>query len=232
MTSGQKTGGTGSTPGLNPHLPSSMIGILNYEIGNLRSVQKALEHEGAPTKWVRTEADLAGCDGLVLPGVGAFGDCVKEFRATGLEGAVRDWIAADRPFFGICVGYQMLFEASDESPDVPGLGVFGGQVVRFDDRGRKVPQIGWNTVQVRQPQSPFLEGIADGAYFYFVHSYYPQVAEADRPHVALEADYGVPFAAAITRGRLFATQFHPEKSQANGLRLLGNFVKMTQSVAA
>lgn len=208
-----------------------MIGILNYEIGNLRSVQKALEHEGAATKWVRTEADLDGVDGLVLPGVGAFGDCVKEFRATGLEPAVQAWIAADRPFFGICVGYQMLFEASDESPDMPGLGVFGGRVVKFDDgQGqRKVPQIGWNTARQVAAHSPFLAGIPDDAYFYFVHSYYPQVAEKDGSHVALESEYGVRFAAAIQRGNLFATQFHPEKSQANGLRLLGNFVQLAQS---
>jgi len=207
-----------------------MIGILNYEIGNLRSVQKALEHEGAETKWVRTAADLPGCDGLVLPGVGAFGDCVKEFRATGLERPVHNWIAEDRPFFGICVGYQMLFEGSDESPNTPGLGVFGGRVVKFDETKQKVPQIGWNTVAVKQPDSPFLAGIDDGSYVYFVHSYYPEVAEKDRAHVALESEYGVPFAAAITRGNLFATQFHPEKSQANGLRLLGNFVNLCGSV--
>ncbi len=211
-----------------------MIGIINYEIGNLRSVQKALEHHGAEVKWVRTEADLDGVDGLVLPGVGAFGDCVKEFRATGLEPAVQAWIAADRPFFGICVGYQMLFEASDESPETPGLGIFGGRVVKFDDEGGKlkVPQIGWNTVSQLAQSSPFLTGIADEAYFYFVHSYYPQVAEKDQPHIALESEYGVRFAAAVQRGNLFATQFHPEKSQANGLRLLSNFVQLASQVEA
>ena len=113
-----------------------MIGIINYEIGNLRSVEKALQKQGADVKWVRNEADLSDCDGLVLPGVGAFGDCVKEFRATGLEPAVKQWIADDRPFFGICVGYQMLFESSDESPEVEGLGVIGGRVVKFDDLNR------------------------------------------------------------------------------------------------
>ena len=210
-----------------------MIGIINYEIGNLRSVEKALQKQGADVKWVRNEADLSDCDGLVLPGVGAFGDCVKEFRATGLEPAVKQWIADDRPFFGICVGYQMLFESSDESPEVEGLGVFGGRVVKFDDQNHrlKVPQIGWNTVEIvdsaaRQPQADFLNGIANEAYFYFVHSYYPEVVDADQQYIALRAEYGVRFAAAIRQGHLFATQFHPEKSQDNGLKLLGNFVEL------
>ena len=207
-----------------------MIGIINYEIGNLRSVEKALQQVGAETRWVRTPDDVEGCAGLLLPGVGAFGDCSRAFRATGLWQPVLDWIAADRPFMGICVGYQLLFEGSDESTDAAGLGVFKGRVVRFDDqRGTlKIPQIGWNTVRKLHPSS-FLEGIEDGASFYFVHSYHP--VPADLRSVLLRTEYGVSFAAAVARGNLLATQFHPEKSQANGLRLLGNFVARAMAPA-
>lgn len=204
-----------------------MIGIINYEIGNLRSVEKALQHVGATTRWVRSPEDVDGCAALVLPGVGSFGDCARAFRATGLWQPVLDWIAADRPFLGICVGYQLLFEGSDESPNAEGLGIFGGRVGRFDDQGKtlKVPQIGWNTVKKLHP-SPFLDGIADGASFYFVHSYYP--VPDDLRVALLQTEYGVPFTSAVSRGNLLATQFHPEKSQANGLQLLENVVHLAK----
>lgn len=201
----------------------SIIGIINYEIGNLRSVEKAFQSAGAQTRWVRSPQDTAGLSGLVLPGVGAFGDCIKGLRAIGMWESVKEWVAADKPFFGICVGYQMLFESSEESPGIDGLGIFKGRVVKFQDASLKVPQIGWNTVNVKQP-SPFLNEIKDGTFFYFVHSYYPQVA--DPAITALETEYGIRFTSAVSKGNLIATQFHPEKSQKAGLQLVKNFVDL------
>lgn len=201
----------------------STIGIINYEIGNLRSVEKAFQASGAQTRWVRSPKDMDGLTGLVLPGVGAFGDCIKGLRAIGMWDAVKEWVAADRPFFGICVGYQMLFESSEETPGIDGLGIFKGRVVKFQDPTLKVPQIGWNTVALKQ-KSPFLKDIADGTFFYFVHSYYPQVADSSIS--ALETEYGVRFTSAVSKGNLIATQFHPEKSQKAGLQLVKNFVDL------
>ncbi|MDE1170769.1 MAG: imidazole glycerol phosphate synthase subunit HisH [Verrucomicrobium sp.] len=204
-----------------------MIGVVDYGMGNLRSVEKALQSVGAQTRFVTGPEGLEGLGGLVLPGVGAFGDCVRNLRATGLWEPIREWIAADRPFFGICLGYQMLFESSEEAPGAEGLGVYAGKVVRFPQKGAgfplKVPQMGWNAVTVVRP-GPVTEGVADGEHVYFVHSYYPQ--PADEGLVAMTTDYGGPFASAVGRGRLFATQFHPEKSQAAGLRLLKNFTAL------
>ncbi len=203
----------------------STIGIINYEIGNLRSVEKAFQASGTKTRWVRSPQDMTDLSGLVLPGVGAFGDCIKGLRAIGMWDAVKEWVAADKPFFGICVGYQMLFESSEETPGIEGLGIFKGRVVKFTDPKLKVPQIGWNTVAVKQ-KSPFLNEISDGTFFYFVHSYYPQ--GVDHSIAALETEYGVTFTAAVTKGNLVATQFHPEKSQKAGLQLVKNFVNLTQ----
>lgn len=204
----------------------STIGIINYEIGNLRSVEKAFQASGAETRWVRSPQDMDGLSGLVLPGVGAFGDCIKGLRAIGMWEAVKEWVAADKPFFGICVGYQMLFESSEETPGIEGLGIFKGRVVKFTDPKLKVPQIGWNTVAVKQ-KSPFLADLNDGTFFYFVHSYYPQ--GVDPSISALETEYGVKFTAAVTKGNLIATQFHPEKSQKAGLQLVRNFVTLCES---
>jgi glutamine amidotransferase len=202
-----------------------MIGIVDYDIGNLRSVQKALQHEGGDAVFVRTPREIERADGLVLPGVGAFGDCVRCLANSGMWDAVLAWAKSGRPFFGICVGYQMLFESSEEAPGRPGLGLFQGEVKKFTDRpGQKIPQIGWNTVEVRQPGAPLLAGIASGDFVYYVHSYYVQ--PRDPSLVALETTYGETFAAAITRGNLIATQFHPEKSQRAGLRLLRNFIEL------
>ncbi|HEY8966930.1 MAG TPA: imidazole glycerol phosphate synthase subunit HisH, partial [Candidatus Methylacidiphilales bacterium] len=152
-----------------------MIGIIDYGMGNLRSVEKALQSVGAKTRFVAKTEGLDGLTGLVLPGVGAFTDCVNNLRATGLWEPVRAWIAADKPFFGICLGYQMLFEGSEEGPGVAGLGVFKGNVVRFPKNDLKVPQMGWNEVKViPQPgyNPAFIEGIASGDHVYFVHSFY------------------------------------------------------------
>jgi len=200
------------------------IAVIDNGICNLRSVTKALEAVGAPPIVVRTPAEVvaAKADGLVLPGVGALRDCVASLRATGLADTVRDWIAADRPFLGVCLGMQALFEHSEEG-NVTGLGVFPGQVVRFQlPPGYKIPHMGWNTVTFRQPGSPLAQELApSGEAFYFVHSYH--CVPADPALVLAECDYGGPFVAAIGRGRCFATQFHPEKSQARGLKIYRNF---------
>jgi glutamine amidotransferase len=208
-----------------------MIGIVDYDIGNLRSVQKAFQHVGGEAVFVRTPEEMARVDALVLPGVGAFGDCVRCLAKSGMWNDVLSWAKSERPFFGICVGYQMLFESSEEAPGQPGLGVFTGEVKRFSPKhGLKIPQIGWNTVTVRQPGLPLLEGIATGDFVYFVHSYY--VAPKDSALVALECEYGDTFAAAIARGNLVATQFHPEKSQRAGLQMVKNFAALAEKMAS
>jgi len=208
-----------------------MIGIVDYDIGNLRSVQKAFQHVGGEAVFVRTPKEIAQVDALVLPGVGAFGDCVRSLAASGMWDDVLAWAQSERPFFGICVGFQMLFESSEEAPGEKGLGIFAGQVRKFSGKhGLKIPQIGWNTVAVRQPQAPLLAGISDGDYVYFVHSYY--AAPRDPSIVALETTYGDTFASAVARGNLLATQFHPEKSQRAGLQMLKNFVSLSVTATA
>jgi glutamine amidotransferase len=202
----------------------STIAVIDTGICNLRSVTKALEAVGASIRVVHTPAEIAAMNasGLVLPGVGALRDCVEVLRKTGLDAAVRDWIAADKPFLGVCLGMQALFEHSEEG-NVTGLGVFRGKVVRFQrPRGFKIPHMGWNTVTFRDPHSPLAAGLlASGDAFYFVHSFH--CVPADPALVLGECDYGGPFCAAIGRGRVFATQFHPEKSQAKGLQIYRNF---------
>jgi imidazole glycerol-phosphate synthase subunit HisH len=203
-----------------------MIGIVDYDIGNLRSVQKAFQHVGGEAVFVRTPEEIARVDALVLPGVGAFGDCVRSLAKSGMWDTTLAWAkSGGKPFFGICVGYQMLFESSEEAPGEKGLGLFAGEVRKFSGKhGLKIPQIGWNTVMVKQPGAPLLAGISDGDYVYFVHSYY--AAPKDPSLIALETTYGDTFAAAVARGNLIATQFHPEKSQRAGLRMLKNFVAL------
>jgi glutamine amidotransferase len=203
---------------------SARIAVIDTGICNLRSVTKALEAVGAAPVVVRTplELDGSGAEALVLPGVGALRDCVLSLCSSGLDGAVREWIRLERPFLGVCLGMQALFDESEEG-GVKGLGILAGRVVRFRlPRPLKVPHMGWNTVRFLQPGSPLQEGLAqDGESFYFVHSYH--CVPDDRGLVLAECDYGSPFAAAIGRGRLFATQFHPEKSQAKGLQVYRNF---------
>jgi imidazole glycerol phosphate synthase glutamine amidotransferase subunit len=208
-----------------------MIGIVDYGIGNLRSVQKAFQHVGGEAEFVHTPAEIARVDALVLPGVGNFGDCVRSLARSGMWDATLDWAKSERPFFGICVGYQMLFESSEEAPGEKGLGLFAGEVRKFSEKhGLKIPQIGWNTVKVCQPGAPLLAGVSDGDYVYFVHSYY--AAPKDASVVALETTYGDTFASAVARGNLLATQFHPEKSQRAGLQMLKNFVALSETVSA
>lgn len=200
-----------------------IAGLIDYGAGNLRSVDNSLKSMGVDPRIVKGPGDLEGVTHLVLPGVGAFGDCAAKLEAMGLGDAIRAWIAADRPFLGICVGYQVLFDSSEESPGARGLGVFRGRVVKFASApGHKVPHMGWNSVEVADSGDPVWQGMPMPPWFYFVHSYYPEVA--DEKLVAATCTYGLPFAAAIRSGKLFATQFHPEKSQANGLTLMANFL--------
>jgi imidazole glycerol-phosphate synthase subunit HisH len=182
---------------------------------------------------VHTPAEVkqAGATGLVLPGVGALRDCVAALRSNQLAGVVRDWIAADRPFLGVCLGMQALFERSEEG-NVSGLGIFPGNVVRFQrPRELKIPHMGWNTVRFVQPDSPLAAQLSvAGESFYFVHSFH--CVPADPALVLAECDYGGNFCAAIARGRVFATQFHPEKSQAKGLQIYRNFADVVGKEAA
>jgi|UniRef100_UPI00404A2915 imidazole glycerol-phosphate synthase subunit HisH len=205
------------------------IAVIDYGMGNLRSVAKAVEAAGGDVRVVTKPDELATSDGIVLPGVGALADCVTALRSTGLGEAVRSWIAADRPFLGVCLGMQALFDFSEEA-DTEGLGIFPGRVVRFRLPPEfKVPHMGWNTVRFTQTETPLTEGLAnEGEAFYFVHSYY--CAPADPALVLAECDYGVKFTAAIARSRCFATQFHPEKSQTKGIQLYRNFVTVAGRV--
>lgn len=202
------------------------IAVIDYEMGNLRSVQKALEHVGADAVITRDPDVLMGAAAAVLPGVGAFGACMENLRRHGLVEPVKIFAASGRPFLGICVGMQILFEESEEFGPVPGLGILPGKIVRFapDPAGkRKVPQMGWNALRIVK-RAPHLAGLKDGAQVYFVHSYYPQPSDSEI--VATTTDYGVTFASSVWRDNVFATQFHPEKSQAVGLRILANFAEI------
>ena len=200
-----------------------MIGVIDYGMGNLGSVANALSFLGAPARLLRGPEEMAGCRALILPGVGAFGDCMANLRRHGYVEPVQAWIAEDRPFLGICLGLQVLCESSEESPGVEGFGVVPSPVVKFVPAPEiKVPQIGWNRVcGVPGREAPLFRGIPDGSYFYFVHSYYLPGAEG---WDAGRTVHGIEYTSAVCRGRAAAVQFHPEKSQQAGLRLLRNFV--------
>jgi glutamine amidotransferase len=199
-----------------------MIAVLDYGIGNLRSAQKGLQRvSGADVRLV-TDAEAAdGACGVVLPGVGAFGRCMEALRASGLDVVAKDAIAAGLPFLGICVGMQMLYEGSEEDPSAAGLGILAGRVRRLP-AGVKHPQMQWNKLRLGRPGDPLFAGIRDGDWAYFVHSY---AAPVDRDVIAT-VDYGGDVAAAVATGALWATQFHPEKSGATGLRMLANFAAL------
>ncbi len=199
------------------------LGLIDYGSGNLRSVTKALESVWSEIQRISTGPIPQDLDALVLPGVGSFGDSVNQLHRRQLFDPIRSWLEAGKPFLGICLGYQLLFEHSEESPDIRGLGVLAGEVRRFTDPKMKVPQIGWNTVHwSAQTLQQFPELPAD-PFVYFVHSYYP--VPGDSKVVAGTTDYGGRFASAIARDGLFATQFHPEKSQTAGLKILETFVR-------
>ena len=205
-----------------------MIALLDYGSGNLRSVEKALRKVGADLLVTTRPESLRDARAVVLPGVGAFDDCISAMQRQELLGAVREFIQTGKPFLGICVGYQALFEKSEEfNSCAAGLGIFPGKVVRFSGAGGvKIPQIGWNQLEIERPDCPLYRGIATGSYVYFVHSYYPQ--PADDTIIASRTSYGETFASSVWRENVFATQFHPEKSQQVGLRLLRNFVDLVK----
>ena len=197
-----------------------MIAVIDYGIGNLRSAEKALQHLGADARLTADQREIASARAVVLPGVGNFGACMRALRESGLEAVTRAGATDGRPFLGICVGMQMLFDGSDESPGVEGLGIVAGRITRLP-KSVRLPQMGWNTLE-RTPGSRLVAGLADPAWCYFVHSYAPD--PADDADVAAWCDYGRRFAAAVERGSVWATQFHPEKSGDVGLAILGNFV--------
>jgi glutamine amidotransferase len=201
------------------------IAVLDYGIGNLRSAEKALQHVGAAARLVTDPADVAAADAVVLPGVGAFGACARALRQSGLEGPARTAIADGVPFFGVCVGFQLLYEGSVESPGAEGLGVFAGKVGALPS-GVKHPQMQWNQLELTgnadAAEPAALQGLGPRPWVYFVHSFAPPVAE----ETVAVCDYGGPVAALVSRGTLWGAQFHPEKSGATGLRLLSNFVDL------
>ena len=205
-----------------------MIALLDYGAGNLRSVEKALRFVGGDVRLVQSPDGMKNASAVVLPGVGAFDDCVNAMQRQELLEATRGFIGTGRPFLGICIGYQALFEQSEEFDScATGLGLFAGKVVRFPDgQGLKVPQIGWNQIEIVQPECPVFRGVENGSHVYFVHSFYPQ--PEDDSIAATRTTYGVDFISAVWRENVFATQFHPEKSQKVGLKVLENFVNLTK----
>jgi len=205
------------------------LAIVDYGVGNLRSAQKAFEHLGQPAVVTSDAAVIATAPAVVLPGQGAFGTCMENLAHAGLAEAVVAAARSGRPFLGICVGMQILFEESEESPGVAGLGIFRGRVVRFPQRADlKVPHMGWNQLRIRR-RVPALSGVADGDYVYFVHSYHPEPLDPDI--VATTTDYGVEFVSSVGRDNVYAGVFHPEKSQQVGLKLLAGFVKTIREAA-
>lgn len=201
-----------------------MIVIVDYGMGNLRSVQKGFEKIGANAVISRDISVIKDAHKLVLPGVGAFPECMKNLDLFGLVDPIRDFINSDRPFLGICLGLQLLFDESEEFGLTEGLKVIPGKVKAFErNMGLKIPHMGWNQVNF-QKEVPIFEGIPNGSWFYFVHSYY--VDPADQKDIAAKTNYGIDFTCAVARGNLFALQFHPEKSQENGLKILSNFAEL------
>ena len=200
-------------------MAAPLVAVLDYGIGNLRSAQKALQKVGADARLTADRGLIADAAGVVLPGVGAFGACMEAVRRAGLETPALDAVDSGRPFLGVCIGMQLLYEASDESPGIPGLGVLPGGVRLLPDDVKR-PQMQWNTLSIRRP-SKLLDGLPDPAWLYFVHSY----AADDTDDVVATADYGTDVVAAVERGNVAATQFHPEKSGTHGLQLLRSWVE-------
>ena len=201
-----------------------MLAIVDYQMGNLRSVQKGFEKVGHSATITSDPDELARADKVILPGVGAFGDAMHELRRRDLVEPIREAVRSGKPFLGICLGLQLLFEVGHEGGRHEGLGILEGEVVKFDlPKDYKVPHMGWNELSFRRP-CPLFEGLGEGTHCYFVHSYY--VSPKDKKVVAAETDYGDPFCSVAWRDNVYATQFHPEKSQADGLRILKNFAEL------
>lgn len=201
-----------------------MIGIIDYGMGNLRSVQKGFERAGFQAALCSESERLAGFDGLVLPGVGAFGDAMRNLRKSGLDGAIIEFVGSGRQLLGICLGMQLLFTTSEEHGAHCGLGLIEGEVLRLP-RTVKTPHMGWNVVSKKR-NVELLDGVETGSRFYFVHSYY--CAPSDETWVVSTTPYGLDFASAVGRGNIWGLQYHPEKSSALGLRILGNFGRMVE----
>lgn len=200
------------------------VGIVDYGRGNIRSVENAFLAIGTDVQLITSPEELVNITHLVVPGQGEFGDCAANLKKQGMFAPIQQWAAENKPYLGICVGYQLIFERGEESPDAKGLGILAGTVKRFPDVGLKIPHMGWNSVHPTDPSHPIWSEMPENPYFYFVHSYYPEPTEPS--DTAAVCEYALPFAAAVTRGKLIATQFHPEKSQHNGLQLLRNFLKL------
>ena len=203
-----------------------MIGVIDYGAGNLRSVCNSLKKLSVDCHVVKAPSDLNKIETMIFPGVGSFGDSSEQLKKQSLFEPIREWIITDRPFLGICIGFQMLFDSSEESPGSEGLGIIPGKVIKFSEqKNLKVPHMGWNEVQIKNLDDPVWQKIDDLTHFYFVHSYFPK---PDNPEVSSSTTgYGVDFTSSIRFGNIFGTQFHPEKSQKSGLRLIENFLKST-----
>ena len=201
-----------------------MIAIIDYGAGNLQSVRKAFDYLGVQTQVTSDPKVLLDAEAAILPGVGAFGDSMQALESVGMVQPIRDFVTSNRPFLGICLGMQLLFEGSEESPGVPGLGILKGTIARIPaDKGLKIPHIGWNSLALRQ-QGGLFQGLEEEPYVYFVHSYY--LHASDPSIVSAQTEYGVVIDAAVCRGSLHAVQFHPEKSGKTGLAMLKNFAAM------
>lgn len=201
-----------------------MVAIIDYGAGNLSSVKKALDYLGADCEITQDKDKILSASHIILPGVGSFGDAMESMKARGLVETIKEVATGDKPFLGICLGLQLLFEHSEESPEAEGLGILKGSIAKIpNDTGLKVPHMGWNSISLKQNDGVFAN-IDDGSYFYFVHSYY--LKDADEDVVGATTQYGVEIQCAVQKGKLCATQFHPEKSSEIGLKLLRNFLEM------
>jgi len=206
-----------------------MIGIIDYGMGNLGSVTNAFRFLELDAKIITRKQEMDSCRALLLPGVGAFGDCMGHLVEHEFVSPIGQWVGAGKPLMGICLGLQALFDRSEESPGVPGLGILPGTVKKFDlPVELKVPQIGWNRMAEVLPECPMFDGIDDGSFFYLVHSFY--VAPDNSAIIAGQTEYGIDYCSAVWQDNVFATQFHPEKSQAAGLRMLRNFWNWAEGV--
>ena len=202
-----------------------MIALVDYDAGNVKSVEKAIEKLGGEFILTSDPETVKNADAVILPGVGNFGDCMDKLISRGLDKAIRSFASSGKPFLGICVGLQLLFDESEESPGIPGLGILKGKIRRFPVSDElKVPQIGWNNII--SCKGRLFDGINEGTYFYFVHSYYLEAA--DSSIVSSRAEYGVTFDSSVESGNVFATQFHPEKSSDAGLKVLKNFLDLVK----
>ena len=203
-----------------------MIAIIDYDAGNIKSVEKAIQYLGEEALVTRDRDEILRADGVILPGVGAFGDAMGKLRDYGLEEVIHECVDSGKPFLGICLGLQLLFERSEESPGVKGLGVLEGEIVRLpSESGLKIPHIGWNNLKFPHHGRLF-EGVAEDPYVYFVHSFY--LKAKDPEIVTATTEYGATIHASVEKGNVFACQYHPEKSSAVGLKMLENFIRLTK----